>query len=92
MTTNLGASVSRPVAQVKESILVKDRDAAQLSTIPLAHVLGELGVDGFEKGPNKGQFPRRAYNGALLIDIADCLKLEKFGPGEDWYCGISPWS
>lgn len=54
------------------AVLVKDRDAAQLTAGPFRLVLFEFGVDGFEERAHERDLERRSNDGALQPDVLDC--------------------
>lgn len=55
-----------------QGILVKNRHAAQLAAVPFGLVFVEFRVDGLQEGSHEREFPCRANNGTLEVDVSDC--------------------
>jgi hypothetical protein len=77
MTTNLN---NREISQKRgasgasntEGVLVKDRDAAQLSALPFLLVLSEIRAHRLEERSDEGHFPRRTDNAMFAPLVATC--------------------
>ena len=58
---------------IQSPLLVKDRDAAQFTTVPFRLVFVELGVDRLKEGAHKRNFHCWTDNSAFQIEVSNWI-------------------